>query len=192
MERWDGNVQGAVATVVSNKTVTIVDNRAGGDLSSTTGSIGHVAGLFAYQVQTIPIGFGVTPGTPQGLQMEALAHAGGAADLPGVNEAFYAADEADIQLAISQILSKSVRSEICNLRDDDCDDPRIDQVGIRGQRKQLIGLHEPGKDRCVQKILDRFQDQPDGHITEVTEVTSSESGNVGSVPGALEDEHAPK
>ncbi len=71
-----------------------------------------------YRVQTKPIGFGIAPGNAQ---IEAIAHAGGAVDVPGVNEGYYVANEAELQLAISSILADAVRTEICNGVDDDCD-----------------------------------------------------------------------
>jgi hypothetical protein len=109
---------------VSGSTVTYNDTRASGTAGNLTGAtVAHVAGSFTYRVVTKPIGFGVS--VPNA-NIEALAHAGGAPDLPGVNEGYYAADEADLQLAISDILSDSVRSELCNNKDDDCD-TRIDE-----------------------------------------------------------------
>jgi hypothetical protein len=71
-----------------------------------------------YRVQTKPIGFG-TP-APYG-PIENLALAGGAIAVPGQNAGFYAQDEAGLELAISQIIEGSVRSELCNAQDDDCD-----------------------------------------------------------------------
>jgi len=70
-----------------------------------------------YRVRTVPIGFGIAPGNQQ---IEDIAHAGGAPDLPG-NQGYYAKNEADLQLAISQILADTVRAESCNGLDDDCD-----------------------------------------------------------------------
>ncbi len=71
-----------------------------------------------YRVETKPIGFGIAPGNAQ---IEGIAHAGGAADLPAVNEGFYASDEASLELAISAILDDAIKTETCNNRDDDCD-----------------------------------------------------------------------
>ena len=71
-----------------------------------------------YRVETKPIGFGIPVGDAQ---IESIAHAGGAGDAPGVNEGYYASDEAGVQLAISQILAGAVRTELCNNLDDDCD-----------------------------------------------------------------------
>jgi hypothetical protein len=87
-------------------------------LLATNVTTGTPASLKKYRVVTKPIGFGKPPGDAQ---IEALAHAGGAPDVPGVNEGFYASDEASLELAISQILAGSVRSESCNNLDDDCD-----------------------------------------------------------------------
>src|SRR5207249_870168 len=71
-----------------------------------------------YRVETKPIGFGVNPGDTQ---IEGIAHAGGAVDVGGVNEGFYASDEAGLQLALSSILADAVKTESCNGLDDDCD-----------------------------------------------------------------------
>ncbi|MCX5741329.1 MAG: MopE-related protein [Proteobacteria bacterium] len=71
-----------------------------------------------YKVLTKPIGFGIAPGNAQ---IESLAHAGGAVDVPGVNEGYYANDEASLQLAISTILDDAIKTELCNNVDDDCD-----------------------------------------------------------------------
>jgi len=71
-----------------------------------------------YRVITDPIGFGVAAGYGP---LEAMAHAGGHIDVPGVNEAHYANDEAGLELAISQIIEGAIRSETCNGLDDDCD-----------------------------------------------------------------------
>jgi len=70
-----------------------------------------------YRIETKPIGFGIAPGNAQ---IEAIAQAGGAPNLPG-NEGFYAANEAELQLAISSILDDAIKTEVCNDIDDDCD-----------------------------------------------------------------------
>ena len=71
-----------------------------------------------YRIETKPIGFGQTPGDAQ---IEGLAHAGGAVNVPGVNEGAYAQNEEELQLAISQIIADAIRFESCNDLDDDCD-----------------------------------------------------------------------
>jgi hypothetical protein len=71
-----------------------------------------------YRVETKPIGFGIAPGDAQ---IEAIAHAGGAVDIPGVNEGFYAQDESGVELAMSSIIEGSIKTEVCNNLDDDCD-----------------------------------------------------------------------
>nr|HEX4314431.1 MopE-related protein [Kofleriaceae bacterium] len=86
-----------------------------------------------YRVETKPIGFGVaipkpaqcdgtfaTGGGATGCQIEDIAHAGGAPDVTGQNEGFYAADQAGVELAVSQILAGTARSELCNGIDDNC------------------------------------------------------------------------
>ena len=77
-----------------------------------------LAGFKNYRIQTKPIGFGKPIGDPQ---IENLAHLGGAADVAGVNEGYYASDEAGLQLAISSILADAIKTETCNNLDDDCD-----------------------------------------------------------------------
>ncbi|MBL9020464.1 MAG: hypothetical protein JNL83_40140 [Myxococcales bacterium] len=75
-------------------------------------------GTNRYRVQTKAIGFGISgPNT----NIEAIAHAGGAPNVAGVNEGYYANDEASLQLAISQILADAIKTETCNNQDDDCD-----------------------------------------------------------------------
>ncbi|HUJ59878.1 MAG TPA: MopE-related protein [Kofleriaceae bacterium] len=87
-------------------------------LLTTDVTTGSPASLKRYRVITDPIGFGTTvPYQP----LEDIAHAGGHPDLPGQNEAYYAQDQAGLELAISQIIEDSVRSEVCNGLDDDCD-----------------------------------------------------------------------
>ena len=82
-----------------------------------------------YRIETKPIGFGIaapavnacaTAGAA-GCQIEDIAHAGGAPDVTGKLEGAYASDQAGVELAISQIIEGSVRSELCNNQDDDCD-----------------------------------------------------------------------
>ncbi|MBL8620114.1 MAG: hypothetical protein JNK64_02395 [Myxococcales bacterium] len=72
----------------------------------------------SYRIETKAIGFGVTPGAAS---IEGIAHAGGAADVAGVNEGLYAANEEQLQVAISTILAEAVKFEQCNNLDDDCD-----------------------------------------------------------------------
>jgi putative metal-binding protein len=81
-----------------------------------------------YRVETKPIGFGIAPGNAQ---IEAIAHGGGAPDLPG-NEGFYASDQAGLELAISEIIADSIRTESCNDLDDDCDGA-VDEDFIPGK-----------------------------------------------------------
>ncbi len=71
-----------------------------------------------YRIETKPIGFGINPGDAQ---IEGIAHGGGATDVSGVDEGFYASDEASLQLAISSILDDAIKTETCNDLDDDCD-----------------------------------------------------------------------
>ncbi len=90
----------------------------------TTGALARATGLLttsidgqSYRVETKAIGFGMNgPST----QIEQIAHAGGATDGVG-NEGYYAQNETSLQLAISNIISDAIRSEVCNDLDDDCD-----------------------------------------------------------------------
>lgn len=108
-----------VLSVPSSTTITYNDVRASGTAANVSGAtVAHVAGTKTYRVLTKPIGLGVAPGNAN---IEALAHAGGAPDLLGVNDGYYAADEAGVELAISDILADSVRTELCNGGDEDCD-----------------------------------------------------------------------
>lgn len=70
-----------------------------------------------YRVETKPIGFGIAAGNAQ---IEAIAQAGGEPNGAG-NEGFYANNEAELQLAISNILADAIKTESCNNLDDDCD-----------------------------------------------------------------------
>lgn len=73
-----------------------------------------------FRIETKPIGFGMSPCDPD---IEAIAHAGGALDDgdPTTCEGYYAANESELAVAISQIIADSLKSEICNEMDDDCD-----------------------------------------------------------------------
>jgi uncharacterized protein (TIGR03382 family) len=111
---FNGNY--TVATVPMPTQLTYLLN--GSTTTTSGGTVRHTASSYKYRVEMKPIGFGV----PLGYQaIEDMAHAGGANDLPGVYEGYYANDEADLELAISQILADSVRAESCNELDDDCD-----------------------------------------------------------------------
>ena len=87
-----------------------------GQLLSTPVTVGGVTRN--YRITTRPIGFGQTPGNAQ---IEALAHAGGATDVAGEFEGFYANSEEELSIAFNQIISDSLKVEICNNIDDDCD-----------------------------------------------------------------------
>ncbi len=84
----------------------------------------------SYRVQTVPIGFGTTS-VPYG-PIENLALAGGATSIPGQNAGFYASDEAGIELAMSQIIAGSARTEKCNGLDDDCDGAIDEDFPLKG------------------------------------------------------------
>lgn len=104
------------------------DETCGGNANAAAASllatdIGAGVNKKRYRVVTKAIGFGVPEGYAQ---IESIAHGGGAPDVPGVNEGYYAQDEAGLELAISQIIEGSIRSETCNNLDDDCD-TKIDE-----------------------------------------------------------------
>jgi Putative metal-binding motif len=101
-----------------DETCTTFSNTAAAAASLLTTSVTIGGQPRAYRVRTKPIGFGKTPGDAE---IEGIAHAGGAADVAGVNEGFYAQNQEELQLAISAVIAESVRSETCNDRDDDCD-----------------------------------------------------------------------
>jgi hypothetical protein len=83
-----------------------------------------------YHVVTDPIGFG----TPVPYQpMEDMAHGGGHPDIVGQNEAYYASDQAGLELAMTQIIESSLRSETCNNKDDDCDGSIDEDFPTKGQ-----------------------------------------------------------
>jgi hypothetical protein len=71
-----------------------------------------------YRIETKPIGFGIAPGDTQ---IEGIAHAGGAVDVAGKNEGYYAQNEDDVELAVSTIVAGALKFETCNNLDDDCD-----------------------------------------------------------------------
>ena len=93
---------------------------AAADLLTTTIDYGGVIGARTYRIETKPIGFGRSPGDSQ---IEGLAHAGGAVDVPGVGnyEGFYAQNEEELAVAIAQIIGDAQKFEVCNDLDDDCD-----------------------------------------------------------------------
>ncbi|RMH43300.1 MAG: VWA domain-containing protein [Deltaproteobacteria bacterium] len=73
-----------------------------------------------YRVQTKAIGFGKAPCDPQ---IEGIAHAGGAPDDgdPNTCEGFYAQNEEELSIAFNQIIADTLKIEVCNGIDDDCD-----------------------------------------------------------------------
>ncbi|MDX2092322.1 MAG: VWA domain-containing protein [Kofleriaceae bacterium] len=72
-----------------------------------------------YRIETKAIGFGISAGDAD---IEAIAQAGSpTGNVAGVNEGYYAANEAELQLAISSILADAIKTETCNNLDDDCD-----------------------------------------------------------------------
>ncbi len=168
---------------LTSGTIGTITNSGG---TTTFAGVGHTATSYNYNVQVIPIGFGIPPGDPA---IEAIAHSGGAFDTPNANEGYYAQDEADLELAISQILADSVRAETCNDRDDDCD-TRIDEdftppngqkgnvctVGVGACIRSGTFICSAGGLSCsatagtpTQEICNSIDDDCDGFIDETTE-----------------------
>lgn len=84
--------------------------RAAALLNTNTAPLGK-------QVRTYAIGFGVTEGNTG---IESLAMAGGT-DAPGANFGFYAANEAQLSIALNTIIAESqLPPETCNGMDDNC------------------------------------------------------------------------
>ncbi|HEX5064135.1 MAG TPA: MopE-related protein [Kofleriaceae bacterium] len=127
-----------ITAVTTMAPFTITYAQTGANTTSSMGNVRHAASTFQYRIETKPIGFGITPGDPN---IEAIAHAGGALDLPNVDEGYYAQNEADIELAMSQILADSVRAESCNERDDDCD-TRVDEDFPDKGKPCMVGVGE--------------------------------------------------
>jgi hypothetical protein len=120
----NGGANPTTWTVTSTTATTLTWAQTATNTNSSQGTVRHASTTYNYRVETKVIGFGIAPGDGN---IEALAQAGnGGFNFPNVNEGYYANDEADIELAISQILADSVRSESCNARDDDCD-TRVDE-----------------------------------------------------------------
>jgi hypothetical protein len=75
-------------------------------------------------IHTYVIGLGIAAGDAQ---IEAIATAGGTDAAPaGGNRGFYAVDETGLALAFSQIVADSIRIEVCDMADNDCD-TRVDE-----------------------------------------------------------------
>lgn len=74
--------------------------------------------MYNYRIETKPIGLGISPGNSA---IEAIAHGGGATDVAGENEGFYAENEEQLSAAFASIISENLRFETCNDLDDDCD-----------------------------------------------------------------------
>jgi len=109
-----------------------------------------------YRIETKAVGFGLAPGYAP---IEELAHAGGAPDVPGVNEGFYPRDSEEMQQIVAQIVSNAVSFERCNDADDDCDGLVDEDFPDKGQACDdgLLGVcRGTGFDVC----------RPDGTGTE--------------------------
>jgi hypothetical protein len=100
------------------ETCTGSPSTAAASLLATSLMTGTPAVNRRYRIQTKPIGFGIAPGNSQ---IGAIAHGGGAIDIAGQDEGYYAENEAELQLAISAILADAIKTESCNNLDDDCD-----------------------------------------------------------------------
>jgi hypothetical protein len=88
----------------------------GNAVAAATALRATVVGTRTKDIRTYVIGFGVTAGDAA---IEAIATAGGT-DAPGANRAFYATNETNLSLAISQIVADSALVETCNGVDDNC------------------------------------------------------------------------
>lgn len=71
-----------------------------------------------HRIETRVVALGVPPGDPE---FEALAHAGGAGDATGANEAFYPQEAEELRQVLEALAAEAARREICNGVDDDCD-----------------------------------------------------------------------
>ena len=110
-------------------------------------------------VHTYPIGFGVTPGDAG---IEAIALAGGT-DAPGPNRGFYATDETSLALAFSQIVADSIRVEVCNGVDDNCNGLIDEGFSLYCNRPS-----HPAQDLCTDpgEICDGIDNNCDGTTDE--------------------------
>ncbi|MBK9072699.1 MAG: hypothetical protein IPL79_17115 [Myxococcales bacterium] len=86
--------------------------------AAATSLLTTVVDGLTYRIETRAIGFGIAAGDAA---IEALAQAGGRPNVPGENEGYYAANEEELQIAISDIVAESIKYELCNGADDDCD-----------------------------------------------------------------------
>ena len=98
------------------------------------------------RIKTYPIGFGIAAGDAR---IENIAKAGHT-NAPGANFGFYADDETALSAALNQIILESIKVEVCNGTDDDCD-ARIDEGsakycdldGLRTTNEYAAGLVQP-------------------------------------------------
>ncbi len=125
--------------------------------NTTTGAITNTptctgAGSQIYDVRTDVIGYGITaPNT----NIEQVAHVGGRPDVTGVNEGFYASSEAELSAAFSRIIQDSLRTEVCNGVDDNCNNivdegfaKYCDRDGVLGAPVLTETLCTPVTDDC--------------------------------------------
>jgi hypothetical protein len=88
----------------------------------TESMVPSAAGTVPKRIPTYAIGFGISPGD---IHIEHIATAGGTdnpGDGPGGNRGFYASNEAELSLALNQIIADAQPpAEVCNNMDDDCD-----------------------------------------------------------------------
>lgn len=114
-----------------------------------------------YDIRTYVIGFGISAGDTD---IENIATSGGT-DAPGTHRGFYATDETSLALAFSQIISDSIRYEVCDGVDNDCD-TRIDEGFTRycdrpnGITTQTL-CTDPGE-----RICDSMDDNCNGSVDE--------------------------
>jgi hypothetical protein len=87
--------------------------------SLRTTAIPTPGGSVTKDIRTYVIGFGAYNPSQGDTNIEAIATAGGT-DAPGTFKGFYATNEAGLSLAFSQIIADSQLIELCNGKDDNC------------------------------------------------------------------------
>ena len=140
-------------TALSCRPVSVIlltdgDETCGGNAVAAATALRTTAlgGGITKDIRTYVIGFGVTPGDTD---IEAMATAGGT-DAPGPRRGFYATNETDLSLAISQIIADSALVESCNNLDDNCNVIRDD--GLPKYCNTGFGVAAPD---CSNTAIDR-------------------------------------
>lgn len=130
-------------------------------LRSTTVQLSG-GGTITKDILTYVIGFGISPSLSN--EVEAIATSGGT-DAPGTYRAFYADDETELSLALSQIIADSQLIEVCDSADNDCDsavDEGFPLFCDRVSGNSTADLcDDPGETVC-----DGIDDNCDGNVDE--------------------------